>query len=179
MRGWHFAGICRTLKHFYVWDLGFWYPFTAAPPPLSLWAVGQVFRFWDPIWVQLLLASTRPEVFEASCCHDTNLRSRASSRAIARYAGDSGIAKKESECKRGKMERERQGWREWWGGGGHHVYLRKDKCPGLANSLWLVNPGQSPYVQRVPGSSSETSVTASFMLNMRVNSVRDMTLGQV
>lgn len=33
MRGWHFAGICRTLKHFYVWDLGFWYPFTAAPHP--------------------------------------------------------------------------------------------------------------------------------------------------
>lgn len=59
--------------------------------------------------MQLLLASTRPEVSEASCCHDTNLRSRASSRAIARYAGDSGIAKKESECKRGKMERESDG----------------------------------------------------------------------
>lgn len=46
--------------------------------------------------MQLLLASTRPEVFEASCCHDTNLLSRASSRAIARYAGDSGIARKVS-----------------------------------------------------------------------------------
>lgn len=46
--------------------------------------------------------------FEASCCHDTNLLLRASSRAMARYTADSGITIKKSEQER---QRERQGWR--------------------------------------------------------------------
>lgn len=32
MWGWHFAGICGALSHFYVWGLGFWY----LPSPFSL-----------------------------------------------------------------------------------------------------------------------------------------------
>lgn len=82
--------------------------FDISPPP-SHCALGQVFRLWDPICVQLLLASTGPEVLEASCCHDTNLLSSASSRAMARYTAESGITIK----RKGKTDRERggQGWR--------------------------------------------------------------------
>lgn len=47
--------------------------------------------------MQLLLASTGPEVFEANCCHDTNLLSRANSGVMARYTADSGITIKKRE----------------------------------------------------------------------------------
>lgn len=112
MWGWHFAGICGALNHFYVWDLGFWYLH-----PSSLWALGQVFRLWDPICVQLLLASTGPEVFEASCCHDPDFLSSASSRAMARYAADSGITIKKREWE-GERRTERERGRGGKGGGG-------------------------------------------------------------
>lgn len=62
--------------------------------------------------MQLPLASTGPEVSEASCCHDTNLLSRANCRAMARYTADSGgiIKKREREGERwtdrARVERE-------------------------------------------------------------------------
>lgn len=105
MWGWHFAGICRTLNQFYVWDLGFWYP----PPPffsLSSWPGTQIV---GPYMCAAAVGQYRARgFFEASCCHDTNLLSRASSRAMARYTADSGITRKESEQERW---RERRGWR--------------------------------------------------------------------
>lgn len=69
--------------------------------------------------MQLLLASTGPEVFEASCCHNTNLLLRASSRAMARYTADSGITIKKLSGKGKDGHRERgkggEGVMGWWG----------------------------------------------------------------
>lgn len=81
--------------------------FLISPPPPSLWAFGQVFRLWDPLCVQLLLASTGPEVFQASCCHDTNSLSRANCRAMARYAADSGVTIKKTSDR--QTERSKSG----------------------------------------------------------------------